>query len=255
MTDHHPLPAYSPTPIPHVFVLEDHAELRQDVLLPWLRGHGFRVHGGGTAAELYRTMLTQRIDLIVLDIGLPDADGVAVAHHLRSRSDMGIVILSGCEDRQHQLKALKNGADFYLAKPVDLDVLSATLHNLFLRMSSRQDMREAESPTTPPGRWRLADSGWRLVSPRGKTISLTAAEQCVAAILATEGGAPVSRDHLIHALTRNVGDFDSHRLEMMIHRLRRKAFAHTGETLPLVTVRGSGYLFNCDGDAPVATSS
>jgi two-component system, OmpR family, response regulator PhoP len=255
MTDHHPPPAYSQTPVPHVFVLEDNAELRQDILLPGLRAQGFRAHGAGTATEFYRLMLTQRFDLIVLDLGLPDADGLTVAHHLRTNSDMGIVILSGCEDRQYQLKALKNGADFYLAKPVDLDVLSTTLHNLFRRMSSRQDIRDAESQPAQTGRWLLANGGWRLVSPGGKNITLTAPEQCALAMLASEGGAPVSRDDLIRALTRNVYDFDPHRLEMMIHRLRRKAHVQTGETLPLMTVRGSGYLFNGDSDSSIATSS
>lgn len=254
MTDHHPPSAYSQALIPHVFVLEDDAELRRNILLPGLRSHGFHAHGAGTAAELHRMMSTQRFDLIVLDIGLPDEDGFAVAQHLRSTSDIGIVILTGHADRQHQLKALKSGADCYFTKPVDLDVLSTTLHNLFRRLTSRPEIRDTENPTAQAARWRLTEGGWRLISPRGKTIMLTALEQCLAATLAIEGNAPVSRDHLIRALTRDIYGFDPHRLEMTIHRLRRKVLAHTGETLPLITVRGSGYRFTCDSDSSVAAS-
>lgn len=253
MTDHHP-PAYSMAPTPHVFVLEDDIELRQNILLPALRGRGFHAHGAGTAAELHRIMRTQRFDLIVLDIGLPDEDGFAVAQHLRATSDMGIVMLTGRDDRQHRLKALKSGADVYFTKPVDLEVLSTTLHNLFRRIAPHREVRDTESPIAQPARWRLTDGGWRLISPRGQTIMLTALEQCLTATLVAEGNATVSRDHLIRALTRDVYGFDPHRLEMTIHRLRRKVQAQTGETLPLITVRGSGYRFTCDGDSSLAAS-
>ncbi|QAU23351.1 response regulator transcription factor [Dyella sp. M7H15-1] len=256
MTDNHPPSAHSITPPPHVFVLEDNTELRQDILLPALREHGFQVQGAATATELYRTMLTQHVDMIVLDVGLPDEDGFSVARHLRTISDIGIVVLTGHTDRQHQLDALKSGADFYLPKPVDLDVLAITLKNLARRIPSKQHAHKPQPQHKPSTatHWRLEAGGWRLVSPRGKSVVLTASEQCVTTTLATERGSPVSRDLLIRALSRNVYDFDPHRLEMMIHRLRRKVLANTGETLPLITVRGSGYLFTCDGDSSVLSS-
>jgi two-component system response regulator PhoP len=80
-------------------------------------------------------------------------------------------------------------------------------------------------------------------------------EQCVAMTLANGRGKPVSRDLLLRALSLHIHDVEPHRFEMMIHRLRRKVLAITGETLPLVTVRGSGYLLHCDSDATVALSS
>jgi DNA-binding response OmpR family regulator len=102
----------------------------------------------------------------------------------------------------------------------------------------------------PP--WQLADGGWRLVSPLGKAIALTASERSVLTMLVAEAGQPVSRDALLQVLNRGVQGFDPHRLEMMIHRLRKKALAQAGERLPLLTVRGVGYLLACDGNMPVA---
>ncbi|MFK2901638.1 response regulator transcription factor [Dyella jejuensis] len=239
----------------HVFVLEDHEELRREVLLPALRAHGFRVQGAATAAEFYRLMLAQRFDIVVLDIGLPDEDGLAVAKHLRSVSDIGIVILTGHEGRHHHLRALQSGADFYLVKPVDLDLLAATVQNLARRLPARQ-VRDAAPIPMQPLRWRLEAGGWRLVSPRGKVVALTAMEQCIAATLAAAHGQPVSRDALICALSQNACDFfDPHRLEMTIHRLRRKALSIANEILPLVTVRGSGYMLACDSDSSMTLSS
>jgi DNA-binding response OmpR family regulator len=72
--------------------------------------------------------------------------------------------------------------------------------------------------------------------------------------LAVENGSPVSRQMLIRALTRKIYAFDPHRLEMMIHRFRKKALQHTGEELPIVTVRGNGYLMNCDNDPSIPSS-
>lgn len=81
------------------------------------------------------------------------------------------------------------------------------------------------------------------MSPRGKTLTHTASESCVAMTLATERRSPVSRDLLIRALTRDAYDFDPHRLERMIHRLRHKGLANTGG-------RGSVSLYVKAGGAP-----
>jgi two-component system, OmpR family, response regulator PhoP len=255
MTDYRPPASYPSTPPPCVFVLEDNFELREGLLLPVLRTCGFRAQGAATAAEFYRAMPTQRFDMLILDIGLPDEDGFAVAQHVRTLSDMGIVMLTGHSERRDHLDALKSGADFFLAKPVDIDLLIATLRTLARRVLPQPNVQDASPAATSTIRWRLVDRGWRLISPQGKAVTLSAPEQCLAITLVTEGDAPVPRDLLIRALTNNVNDFDPHRLDMMIHRLRRRVRLITGETLPLITVRGSGYLFACDSDASVLSSS
>jgi two-component system response regulator PhoP len=160
MTDHQPPPGYSPAPASRICVLEDNDSLRQDILLPALREHGFHVQGVATAAELYRTMLSESFDIVVLPIDLPDGDGFAIARHLRTISDIGIVLLSSRMDRQRQLDALKSGADFYLTKPVDLDLLAATLRNLARRLRSVQHVRDANDQSAPSGRWKLESGGW-----------------------------------------------------------------------------------------------
>ena len=77
-----------------VAVLEDDCRLREDVLVPGLLSFGFEAVGIGRAAELYRRMLAVRFDLAVLDLGLPDEDGLSVARHLRRCSQIGIVVLT-----------------------------------------------------------------------------------------------------------------------------------------------------------------
>lgn len=245
MRGHRHLAGYVSTPPIRVAVLEDDEALREEILLPALSDYGFSTQGAASAAELYRHMLSQHFDMVVLDIGLPDEDGLTVARHLRTMSDIGIVMLTGSTDRQHQIQALHSGADGYLIKPIDLDVLAAALHSLARRMTPFPQGIVADQAPAP--RWRLEADGWRLVSPRGKIVALTAIEQCVLTTLTNASDEPVSRDSLIRALNQSRYDCDPHSLEMIIHRLRRKVHTQTKEMLALLTVRNKGYML--PGDA------
>lgn len=240
-----------PTPASsmHIAVLEDDAELREAILLPGLRDFGFDVTGAGTAAELYRHMLRQRFDMVVLDIGLPDEDGLTVAKHLRELSDLGIVMLTGNRGKQDHLRALTLGADAYLSKPVDVDVLAATLHSLARRLkapggaSAPNAAAEQATGQAAKQQWHLDTDGWCLVAPNGTVLALTAPERRLLHTLIAAAGQPVPREALIAALCKDVYDFDPHRLEMLVHRLRRKATDAEAGVLPLLTSRGNGYLF------------
>jgi DNA-binding response OmpR family regulator len=233
-----------------IIVVDNDAGLRQQEWAPALRKHGFDTHDAGTAAELYRHMLVRSFDIVVLDMHLPDENGLAVTQHLRAMSDVGIVVLTEWSDRRHHARMLHAGADICLIKPVEAEMVAATLQSLARRLRLRP------SPPTTTGtatmsEWRLKDGGWRLVSPGGVAIALTAAERSMLTMLVSEDGQPVSRESLLHALNRNAQGFDPHRMEMMIHRLRKKALAQAGERLPLLTVRGLGYLLACDSEMPV----
>ncbi|BDU20033.1 response regulator transcription factor [Dyella sp. GSA-30] len=230
-----------------VIVLEDDPLLRERILLPGLADHGFRVTGSATATELYRNMLAQRFDIAVLDIGVPDEDGLTVARHLRSMSNIGIVMLSASQARADRIQAMTDGADMFLSKPIDMEVLAASLHSLVRRMQSAATWQGApkspERVPVPSRGWHLETDGWCLLSPRGAVIALSVPERCIMQQLIARQGTPVSRSALIAALSQDVYEFDPHRLEMLVYRLRRKAGEQSGETLPLLTARGSGYVF------------
>jgi len=221
-------------------VLEDDAQLREGIILPGLRYFGFEVAGAGTAAELYRHMLRQSFDMVVLDIGLPDEDGLSVVKHLREISNLGIVMLTANTGSDDHIQALTRGADAFLNKPVNIEVLAATLHSVGRRLGG------AQPHAAGTGRWRLDTDDWCLVTPSGQALPLTAPERCLMRQLVASRGEPVSRETLIAALATDVYDFDPHRLEMMVHRLRRKAQESAGQPLPLLTSRGQGYLFAGD---------
>ncbi|WP_266158259.1 response regulator transcription factor [Dyella silvatica] len=225
-----------------VLVAEDDAELRDQVLVPGLRAFGFDVVGVGTAADLYRAIVGDRYRLVVLDIRLPDEDGFTVARHLRSVSDIGIIMLTGLDSTADHVRGLQEGADVYLTKPIDLEVVAASLHSL----SRRIDAASPGVATAPALGWRVEAGGWRLLAPNGVLVALSMAERLIVKRLIGSAGAPVARDVLIDELAVHIEEFDPSRLDMLIHRLRRKVVAKTGQELQLTAVRRIGYMLAVD---------
>jgi DNA-binding response OmpR family regulator len=220
-------------------VVEDDRIFREDVLLPVLARSGFSVVGMAGALELYRSMTQRSYDLVLLDVGLPDEDGFSITSHLRGLSSrMGIVMLTGYDSVPDRMRGLRAGADAYLAKPVDMEEVVTTLRNLARWVVP--DTREAPVHT----KWRLDEKGWSILTPRGATIEMNLAERQVMAMLAASAGTPVRREVLIARLVKNAYDFDPHRLEMLVHRLRRKCQQLAEEELPLRAVRSVGYVLN-----------
>ncbi len=238
-----------------IAVVEDDPEYRDAVLVPILARSGFKVSPMGSALELYRAMLSEAYDLVLLDVDLPDDDGFSIATHLRGLSpSVGIVMLTGLGSGADRMRGLEAGVDAYLTKPVEMNELVATLRNLVNRIQAQPADRddadtglvagrlEGAAPTGRANAWRLDGRGWRILPPGGGEVALNLAERQVMAMLAATPGVPVGRAALIGRLVEDVHDFDPHRLEMLVYRLRRKCLRETGLELPVRAVRGVGYM-------------
>jgi len=219
-----------------IAVVEDDAELREGVLLPLLRREGFEAVGMSSALSLYRDLVATPFDLILLDVGLPDDDGFAIARHLRTAAPkIGLVMLTGYGSVANRLRGLEAGVDAYLTKPVDPATLVATLRNIERRLDIGQSGAAAAG-------WTLDASGWQIVVPDGGVVELNLAERRLMTQLASTPKEAFTREALMTALSEGDEDFDPHRLEMLIHRLRKKCLQATGHELPVRTVRGVGYV-------------
>lgn len=225
-----------------VALLEDDLLLRDRVLMPRLAEYGFAMTGLETAAQLHAHLTDHCPQIVVLDVGLPDADGFDVARTLRARHpQMGIVMLTGRGGTPDRVRGLSEGADAYLAKPVEIDLLAATLHSLARRIAGASLPTNAPTPALS-GSWHLDPGGWRLVAPNGQAAALTRGERRVLERLLREPSALVSRETLVATLTEDVFGFDMHRLDSLVHRLRRKVADRCGQPLPLTAVHGEGYV-------------
>lgn len=221
--------------LPRLAVVEDDREFREDVLVPALTRAGFEVDGMASALELYRAMTVRRYDLVLLDAGLPDEDGFSIAAHLRGLSPaLGIVMLTGYASGDDRMRGLRAGVDAYLSKPASMEMVATTLRNLARRVVPNANLARAK--------WRMDEGCWRILSPDGVEIAMSLAERQVMKVLAASCDVPVKREALIASLAENVHDFDPHRLEMLVHRLRKKCLKLAREELPLRAVRGVGYV-------------
>lgn len=217
-------------------LIEDADPLREEMVFG-LGQMGFDVKGYANGADFFRDLVGRPCDIAVIDVGLPGEDGFSIAQHLRQSSSMGIVMLTARGQREDRLRGL-DSADHYLVKPFDLLELGALLRALARRV---RGIKTPERRTS--GEWRLGDENWTLFAPNGQHFPLTSSERQLMQVLFASRDQAVARDDLITALGGDNFDFDPHRLETLISRLRKKA-SDLDLNLPVRAVRGVGYLLS-----------
>lgn len=221
-----------------VAVVEDNTDLREEVLFQ-LRHAGREAIGVGDGAALDALLREQDIDIVVLDLGLPGEDGMAIASRLRRDSgmDLGIVMLTARGALDDRVEGLETGADAYLVKPVEMRELLAVIGSVERRLAA-----SAAAPFSS-STWKLDTVRRELVSIGGKSVTLTDTEFRLVERLVQVSPAVASRRELAEAMGESdFLQFDERRLEAAISRLRRKLQEETGEA-PLRSARGRGYVF------------
>lgn len=243
--------ALPPAPIA---LVEDEPVLRDELVFQ-LQHRGFNVLGLGDAAALYRHLATQAVAIVVLDIGLPGENGISVAQYLRGHyPHMGLVFVTARTTRQERLEGLGAGADAYLTKPVDLDELDLLLQRLLQRhahivaatppASSRASALGQPRPTALAPLWMLDSHSATLLAPGGGKVRLTLTELQLLTALIHAQGRPCQHIELARAMGLMPDEWDRHRLEVIVSRLRNKVERETGHPAPLRTVRGAGYAWD-----------
>jgi two-component system OmpR family response regulator/two-component system response regulator QseB len=195
-----------------------------------LRGCGYAVDWvrDGRAAD--GTLATERFDLVLLDLGLPQRDGMDVLQALRARGDRTpVIVLTARDSLASRVRGLDAGADDYLVKPFELDELLARMRAVLRRHSGRAE------PAIEVGGVSL-DPATRTVSRDGVPLALSAREYAVLEALMLRPGAILSRAQLEDRLYGWGEELESNAISVYVHQLRRKlgeGFIHT--------VRGVGY--------------
>lgn len=214
-----------------VLVVEDEADLLGS-MVDYLRLKGFDAHGVGTANALRVWLAQQDCHVIVLDLGLPDMDGLRLMQELALAENYGLVLATARGGVGERIAGFEHGADAYLVKPIALAELGAVVANVTRRVTPVEG-----------GRWRYDPLRWMLHSPHGPAMNLTRSEALFIEPLIHSAGEPVPRHRLIKALGCSPDAYDTRRLETLVRRLRGKAQRSMGQSLPLTTARGHGYAF------------
>lgn len=218
-------------------LIEDNEDFRAELRFHLARA-GFAIVLEGDGGDIDAQLAHSPCDLLVLDLGLPAEDGLSIARRLRAaQPGLGIVMLTARGGLDDKLTGLAEGADAYLAKPVDMRELAAVLHSVHRRLAA------APGPDVSALGWTLKASTLTLESPDGVEIGLTATEADLLGRLAESAPESVSREALAAAMGHPELDFDYRRLEVAFSRLRRKIEAAVPECNVVRAAWGRGYLF------------
>jgi two-component system response regulator MprA len=218
---------------PTLLIVEDEAPLRE-VLVRSLRAEGFAARAVGSARELLEQALADQPDALVIDIGLPDADGRDLCQALRARGVRApILFLTARDALTDRLSGFGVGGDDYVTKPFDIEEVVARLQALL--------RRAAPDPTKTTGDGVLAlDPSQLIVSRDGRTQTLTPTEFRLLAALAGRPGKAISRQELIRTAWPLGAIVQDNTLDVYIARIRRK-LRELPEAPTIKTVHGLGY--------------
>jgi len=228
----------------HLLIVEDD-ELVQSLLAAYLRAENFKVSYASTGKEMLATMNSEAIDLILLDLGLPDEDGLTLTRQVRARSNVPIVVITARKVREDRLTALELGADDYLTKPFDPEELVLRLHNLLNRPGADSSSSSAirSHDILEYDGWRIDIGGHTVTSPAGGDVILTNAEFNLFAALAKAPNRVLSRDYLLDAISRDDDTPSDRLIDVLISRVRKKVEEDAKKPRLIVTVPGCGYKF------------
>ena len=224
----------------HLLIVEDEEFVRQ-LLAAYLEKDGYRLSVAGSAKVMHEVLDHTPVDLIILDLGLPDEDGLTLIRQLRTRSHIPIIVLTARITRDDKISALEIGADDYVTKPVDPQELTLRVANLLRRSEpARSDDTAAHDILNFSG-WSLDISANALRASDGLDVELTRAEFDILTALARAPNRVLSRDFLLDAISRD-GDAPSDRvIDVMISRLRKKLRDNSRQPILIQTVMGRGY--------------
>lgn len=216
-----------------VLVVDDEAAIRR-YLHPILAAQGFTVYEAANGQEALGNVVVHRPDLIILDLGLPDMDGIEVARRLREWSQTPIIILSVREAEQDKVAALDAGADDYLTKPFGSSELMARI-----RVIQRRQAGNVNEPIFTTGSLVL-DFSRRSVMVNKKEIQLTPTEYDILRLLSTYAGKVITHKKLLLEIWGEGYD-DMHLLRVNMSNLRRKIEIDPSRPKYIITESGVGY--------------
>ncbi len=231
-----------------ILVVDDDPDMRF-VLREHLEPEGFEVIDAGNGAEMRSVIGREDVDLVILDLQLPDEDGLNLAKVLREKTDAGIVMLTGKGTTVDMVVGLEVGADDYVAKPFKSRELLARIRSVLRRTKQVRDAKTGTGGSSVRFQgWRFESAFQRLTDPDGMDTVLTAGESRLLQTLIDNAGKTVPRENLHREALGYEMQASSRNIDVLVGRLRRKLDAGGGKENLIKSVRGIGYEFTGDLD-------
>jgi two-component system KDP operon response regulator KdpE len=219
-----------------VLVVEDDPQLRRALTIN-LRARGYDVRGVGDGTSALSAAATELPDLVILDLGLPDMDGVEVVAGLRGWTAVPIIVLSARDGQHDKVAALDAGADDYVTKPFGMDELLARLRASLRRAAPAEDL-----PTVSAGAL-VIDRRAKRVTRSGEDVRLTPTEWHLLEVLVRDPGRLVPGRQLLQEVWGPAYGQETNYLRVYMATLRRKLEDEPSQPRHLITEPGLGYRF------------
>ena len=228
-----------------VLVVDDDADIAH-LLSRYLGSHGFEVSVAGDGAQLRAAMAATPAELVLLDLGLPDEDGLTLLRHLQTHWRVPVIVVSGRGESVERVVGLELGADDYVTKPFDFRELLARIRSVLRRAQASPDRVAKAAQRLAFDGLQLDLSGRQLTGRNGAEIVLTTSEFELLQVFVAHPRQVLSRDQLMnHLHGHDTGPFDR-AIDVQVGRLRRKVETDPASPRLIKSVRGAGYLFAAD---------
>lgn len=229
----------------HILVVDDDARIC-NLLVRYLGKEGYKMSAVNSGAEMHRFLERETPDLVILDLILPDVDGLDLARELRSVPGTGVIMLTAKADTVEKIIGLETGADDYIAKPFDNRELLARVRSVLRRIKSHQNAPEVNLHSGHIAHfadWVFDLTAYELTSPKGEPVTLTSYEYKLLSALVLSSNRVLKRDHLMDLIAEREWNPDDRSIDVLIGKLRKKLERDPQDPVLIKTMRGTGYKF------------
>jgi two-component system torCAD operon response regulator TorR len=233
----------SPRPA-HIVIVEDEPVTRSTLAM-YLETFGYKVTECDSAETADKILSQGNVDLLIADINLEGKDGLEITREQRSRSEIGIILLSGRTDDVDRIVGLELGADDYVCKPFNRRELLARVKNLLRRTAA---MRALTRRVMHFNGFTFDVGSRQITNPAGEPISLTRAEYELLRTFVLNPGTVMDRDRLIGAITHRQDGTSTRTVDVLVQRLRAKLGDDPKAPRIFTTSHGEGYVFTAQLD-------
>lgn len=231
-------------PVNKILIVDDAADLRH-AIREMFEINNFDVFEAHSLAQMWITLRQNpEIDVVLLDLNLPDGDGLQTCRKISTEFDCGLIIMTGRNDHIDKIIGLESGADDYVCKPFELRELVARVRSVIRRARAKSEVSTKslysfDDKIFDPTSWKVTNGGT-------EEVQLTHHESLLLKLLLENAGTQVSRDDLSTTILGHKPRTDDRSIDNLVSRVRKKLHFSTDSQSAILSIRGVGYQFAGD---------
>ena len=238
--------------VPKILIVEDDLDM-QEMMVSFMQKNGFMVIAANNADELTEKLKSQRVDLILLDVMLGDENGISICREIRETNNIPIIIVSALSADQDRLSGFEVGADDYIVKPFNPQILLAKVKAILKRGTKIASLAYRRNTNIYHfNDWIYNGKKDIVISPKGFQISLSKKETKILKVFLTNSHITLTREEIANSIDDNrkkdetLNLAESRAIDVLVGRLRSKIEIDTKNPSLIKTERGIGYIFSTE---------